>query len=181
MKKYLIVIICIVFCASCISISNSEYKYRNTIHFNDSVEKVEANIVKLNSLFDKIRKDYNDTIRLNYHWGYQDTNEFIFCDTTLKKLTLNNIDKCTLTKSLTLEEKKELINSIEYLKSNYLTGMIKNLGNAYSYNYRFIENDIFFMRRIIHLNKTVDTNVINTLYYVIDRKSNLLLLKMKEW
>ena len=181
MKKYLIVIICIVFCASCIYISNPKYKYRDTIHFNDSVEKVEANIVKLNSLFDKIREDHNDSIRLYYYyWRYKDTNEFIFSDTTVKELNLENIDKCTLTKSLTLEEKKELINSIEYLKSNYLTGMIKNLGNAYSYNYRFIENDIFFMRRIIHLNKTVDTNVINTLYYVIDRKSNLLLLKMKE-
>ena len=179
MKKYLIVIICILCFSSCLYISNPLYKYRDTIHFNDSIEKVEANIVKLNSLFDKIREDYNDTIWLNYHWGYQDTNEFIFCDTTLKRLTLDNIDKCTLTKGLTTEEKKELINSIEYLKSNYLTGMVKDLGNAYYYEYRFIENDSYFLRQIIHLNKTVDTNIIHNLYYIIDRKSDLILLKDK--
>lgn len=179
MKKYLIVIICILCFSSCLYISNPLYKYRDTIHFNDSVEKVEANIVKLNSLFDKIREDYNDSIRLYYLWGYKDTSAFYFCDTTIRRLNFESIDKCTLTKGLTTEEKKELINSIEFLKSNYVTGMGMDLGNAYYYEYRFIENDSYFSRQIIHLNKTVDTNIIHNLYYIIDRKSDLILLKDK--
>ncbi|HPX60027.1 MAG TPA: hypothetical protein PLL02_06310, partial [Bacteroidales bacterium] len=83
MKKYLIVIICIVFCASCISISNSEYKYRNTIHFKDSVEEVEANILKLNSLLEKIRLGYNDTVYIRYSWNHRDTNFLKICDSII--------------------------------------------------------------------------------------------------
>ena len=54
-----------------------------------------------------------------------------------------------LQQGLTKEEKKELINSIEFLKSNYVTGMGMDLGNAYYYEYRFIENDSYNRTRLL--------------------------------
>ncbi len=179
MKKYLIVIICLLL-TSCYHPNKQWYEDRDTIHFNDSVEKVEANIVKLNSLFDKIKDDYNDSINLHYSWDTRDTNVLHLCDTSIIGLNANNIDNISYTKSLSKEEKEEFVRLIYYLRSNFLTDMGSGGKGDYSYEYRFIENDSFFTRSIFYYDKNVDTTNMSSVFRFLDRKGNLMLIKYKD-
>lgn len=178
MKKYLIVIICLL-SASCYHPNKQWYEDRDTIHFKDSVEEVEANIIKLNSLFDKIRKEYNDSIYIHYRWDYKDTNIFYLCDTAINRLDQENIYKNILVKSLSKEEKNELIEKIYYLKENFLTSG-RYIDGGYYYDYRYIDEDHYFSRDIFYFGDNVDTSRMYSAFRFLDRKGNLMLIKFKD-
>lgn len=180
MKRYITVIICLIF-TSCYHPNKQWYEDRDTIHFEDSIEDVEASIVKLNSLFDKIRKDYNDSIYIKYYWSSRDTNEFIFCDTNVIGLNVQNIGKLSYTKSLSTDEIEDLVRLIYYLESNFLNSCRCECNKGiYLYDYRFIENETYFSRDIFYFGKSLDTINMSFRFKFLDRKGNLMLTKFKD-
>ena len=172
-----IVVIAVIFCLIGNSCVWHDHTNRNEIVFNSSLEEVESTISKLNTYFEKIRRTHNDTLqRINYYW--RDSVNFTLCETDMESLSIANLDTVFFMQNFTHEEKEDFIQSILFLKNNYLSGMRLGHGwGAYFYNYRFISNEWYDWRGLFCYNNSVDTLTIMVLYSLLDKKGNLYLVK----
>ncbi|MDR1006439.1 MAG: hypothetical protein LBL74_06210 [Bacteroidales bacterium] len=187
MKKFFIgvfvvFLLIILFICGVYLINRYNYKHsnRNFIEFNAPIKDIESRMRYINAIFDKIRQEHNDSIWINYFWD--NNNNFRICDTIIGKLNFENIDKFCLTKNFSKEEKEKFIDNINFLNSNFLSGMHLYLHrpfNVYYYNYRFLENDWDIDRMIVCYNEKVDTTFLFNFNVLLDKKGSLLLFRHK--
>ena len=178
--KYSIIFLFFIFLCSCKSTldNNQDEGIRNKIIFNDSLQKVENSIAKLNLYFDRIRKENNDTLWINY--VFEEKKGVTFCENKVDTFTYQNINSIDCLINFTNEEKNDLIRTINLLKKNYITSMYCERGwNVYFYNYREIDKEPYNIREIYYSKEGVDTAVIKYLHVLYDTKSRLRLIGLK--